>query len=155
MKLRIVAIVAALGVALIGMTFLGPTTSTEASHRTVVTVRGNVTNVTPGLGTIFVTAQASGPTSGTLTGQGHDGPPNGSGASGAPGNPGVCPFPLTGSLSGSVVTLSGTVSFSSNPAFVGAPVSITANASTGAITFNFAGFIFTGTGSVVVRQPPP
>lgn len=153
MKLRIVTVAAALAVALVGITFLGHTASTvEASHKTVVTIRGDVTS--PLLGTIHVVAHASGP-AGALSGRGFDGPATGSGVSGAPGNPGACVFSLTGSVSGTSVTLTGTVIVSSNPSFVGAPVIITANASTGAITFTFAGFPFTGTGSVAIRQPPP
>ncbi len=95
---------------------------------------------------IQVVAQVRGPAS-SLSGQGSDTPrtpPAGS-------NPGFCQFPLTGSVSGSLVTLSGTVTISSNPSFIGAPVTINADAGTGSIIFNFAGFVFTGTGRVVIR----
>lgn len=130
-------------VTIISIVFLGPAANPVlASDITVVTITGRVTNPNPAIGTARVHATASG-TTGSLSGMGSD--------NGIPGNPkGTCTFPLTGTLTGSVVTLSGVVTFSNNPSFIGTNVTLTANASTGSITFNFGGFIFTGTGSVVI-----
>jgi hypothetical protein len=127
-----------------------------ASHAqsTVTTVRisGQVSNSIAG--TTTVRADATGSKS-ALLGAGTDGPP----FPGVSGNPGVCQFPLTGSVSRSAVTLSGTATQSSIPDFVGTHVEITASAS-GDITFTFgpipsgllAGstFTFTGSGTVVI-----
>ncbi len=118
-----------------------------AADQTAVTVQGNVS--LPGL-TVHLGAAASGP-AGALKGAGFDSPAMGSGASGAPGNPGVCEFPLTGSVSAGVVTLSGAVKESSEPNLIGILVKITANSSTGSITFDFGPFTLTGTGSVNVH----
>ncbi len=118
-----------------------------AADVTAVTVQGNVS--LPGL-TVHLGAAASGP-AGALTGAGFDAPAIGSGVSSAPGNPGFCDFPLTGSLSAGVVTLSGTVKVSSEPSLIGTPVAITADASTGSITFVFDGLTLTGTGSVSIH----
>ena len=70
-------------------------------------------------------------------------------------------FTLTGSISGSVVTLTGAVTQSGFAALIGTPVSIVADASTGTITHIFgpiaggplAGvtLTFTGTGTVVIN----
>ncbi len=120
-----------------------------ASHAqsTVTTVRvsGLVSNPTLGI-SVTVRASASGSTS-SLVGAGTDSPP----FPGVSGNPGACQFPLMGSVvSGSTVTLSGAVTQSSISAFVGIPVEIDAMASTGAITFTFGPFTFTGSGTVVI-----
>ncbi len=139
--------------ATVSLVYLGQPTmnSARASDMTVVSIKGMVSG--PG-GTLIVGATVSG-TPDSLSGVGFD---NGAGpGSATPGSPkGYCRFPLTGSLTGGVVTLNGTVAFSNFkgvPSFVGTPVSFTAVPSTGptgSITFNFGGFIFTGTGSVVV-----
>lgn len=120
--------------------------SPPGSPKTVVTISGDVT-LAAGF-TVHVGAAASG-SAVALTGQGFDTPFRGN----LTGTPGYCRFPLTGSLSGSVVTLSGAVTFSSDPTFVGVPVTITADGSTGGITFDFGPFTLTGTGSVVVAHP--
>lgn len=140
MKLRAVV---ALAIALTGMALTA--TPVQAAHMTVVTISGEVDF--GGGAVVQVGAHARGP-AGSLTGQGFD-------TSGKPGGvvpPQYCRFPLTGSVSGDVVTLLGAVTFSPDPTLIGAPVVITANAATGAITFNFAGFIATGTGSVVIAH---
>jgi len=127
----------------------------EASHKVVVTISGDVA-YTGNLGTgivplgfpLHVGAQASGPPAGSLSGQGFD-VPTGASSFGPPGGPpGYCRIPLTGTLAGNVVTLSGVVSFAHNPGDVGVPVTFTADASDGSITFDFGGFIFEGTGRV-------
>jgi hypothetical protein len=122
-----------------------------AASQSVVTLSANVT-IVPGQGlpafTVRVGAHASGPANG-LTGRGFDTPFQGN----PTGTPGYCRFDvLTGSLVGDLLTLTGTVAFSSDPSLVGIRASITANSSTGAITFNFGGIILTGTGSVVVAH---
>ncbi len=136
--------------ATVSLVYLGQPTmnSARASDMTVVSIKGMVSG--PG-GTLIVGATVSG-TPDSLSGVGFD---NGAGpGSATPGSPkGYCRFPLTGSLTGGVVTLNGTVAFSNVPSAVGTPVSFTAVQSTGhtgSITFNFGGFIFTGSGSVVV-----
>jgi hypothetical protein len=53
---------------------------------------------------------------------------------------------------GTTLTLTGTVALSTDPSLVGTVATITADTSTGAITFNFGGIILTGTGSVVVAH---
>lgn len=127
-------------------------TPAEASHRMAVHIDGDVTNAGLGL-TLHVSATGSG-TPSSLTGYGVDVPPTGAGVSAAPGNPGVCAIKFTsGSVTGSVATMSGTVVATSEAEFLGAPVTITANASTGAITFVFGPFTFTGTGSVRFAAP--
>jgi hypothetical protein len=128
-------------VATISIVHLGLTANpVSASDMTVVTISGRVAG-----GTLQVGAHASG-TASSLTGLGFDSP--------IPGHPkGYCRISLTGFLSGSVVTLSGAVIFSTVPSFVGTPVTFIGNASTGAITFNFGGTILTGTGSVVIASP--
>lgn len=130
-----------------GLSALAGPIAVFAADRTAVTVQGNVS--LPGL-TVHLGAAASGP-AGALTGAGFDAPAIGSGVSGAPGNPGFCEFPLTGSVSAGVVTLSGAVKESSTPTLIGTPVTITANPSTGSITFVFGPFTLTGTGSVSVH----
>ncbi len=118
----------------------------EASHKVVVTISGEVTFLgVPGLLPLQVGAQASGP-AGSLSGQGFDVPTGAFGPRGGP--PGYCRIPLTGTLVGTTVTLSGVVSFAHNPGDVGVPVTFTADASDGSITFDFGGFIFEGTGRV-------
>ncbi len=119
----------------------------SAADLTVVTVMGNVT----GDFTAHLGAVARGPAD-ALTGTGFDAPPIGSGNSGAPGsNPGFCVFPLTGSVSAGVVSLSGAVKESSDETLIGLPVKVTANTSAGSITFVIGPFTATGTGSVSVR----
>ncbi len=98
--------------------------------------------------TLTLQANARG-TSASLTGSGVDTTFHG----GVP-PPGTCEFPLTGSISGSVVTLSGAVSKSTDPTLVGASVLIVADAATGSITFTFGGvFVLTGTGTVQINNP--
>lgn len=135
--------VVALVIALTGMALTA--TPVQAAHKTVVAISGEVDF--GGGAVVQIGAHARGP-AGSLSGQGFDTP-------GKPGGvvpPGYCHFPLTGSVSGDNVTLSGTVTFSPDPTLIGASVEITANAATGAITFNFGGFIGAGTGSVVIAH---
>lgn len=135
-------------VVMVAMVLALAATPVMASHETVVAISGEVVAVDGSGFTVQIGAQASGPAN-ALSGQGFDNP----GKPGAPPTPvGYCRFPLSGSLVGSVVTLSGTVTFSTNPALVGAPVTIIADSSSGAITFDFAGFVLTGTGSVVIAH---
>jgi hypothetical protein len=98
-------------------------------------------------GIFTVRAEASGTTA-SLSGGGTDSPPPGPAP---PGNPGVCHFRLTGFITGTVVTLSGVFDQSSLKSLIGLPVVITADASTGAITFAVAGGTpDTGTGAVTI-----
>ncbi len=115
-----------------------------AAQPTTVTLSGVVTGPA---GTFTIRAEASGSTS-SLSGDGTDSPPPG-----ASGNPGVCHFTLTGSISGTVVTLSGAFDQSSIPSLIGLPIVITADASTGSLIFSVAGgaIIETGTGTVTIR----
>ncbi len=119
--------------------------SPPGSPMTVVTISGAVT--IPGF-TTQVRAQAAG-TAAALTGLGSDSPGKPPGV--VP--PGYCRFPLTGSVASGVVTLRGTVTFSNDPSLVGTTVTITADASTGGITFVFGTLTLMGTGSVVVAHP--
>ncbi len=120
----------------------------SAAAETVVTVMGNVaTPPGPGAFSVHLGALTRGPAD-ALTGTGFDLPPIGSGASSAPGNPGFCVFPLTGSVSAGVVTLSGAVKESSIKALIGTPVRVMADMSNGSITFVFGTLTLTGTGSV-------
>ncbi len=82
-----------------------------------------------------------------LTGHGFD-----SGEEGLPLGPppGLCRFPLAGARTGNVIIVSGTVVFAVNPAFIGTPVTITANAATESIIFLFGPLTLTGTGQVVI-----
>lgn len=144
---------ALLVVTLVTVAFLGLAANpAQASHKVVVSISGSVTNSEFGL-TLQVGAVASGQV-GSLSGQGFDAPTPGAPA--VPGTPaGYCRIDLTtGTLSGDVVSLSGSVEFSNDPIAnpVGTPVSYTADASTGEITFDFAGFIFTGTGTVRIAH---
>ncbi len=120
-----------------------------ASHAqstiTTVTISGLVSN--PMIGPVTVRASASGSAS-SLVGAGTDSPPFPFIPPGA--NPGACQFPLTGSVVSGTVMLSGTVTQSSISGFVGASIVISAVHSTGSITFIFAGFTFTGTGTVAI-----
>ncbi len=124
----------------------------EASHKVVVVISGDLTGVDDVAGLpIHVGARASGPAD-SLEGQGFDVPP-GPKAFGEPGDPvGYCRIPLTGTLAGNVVTLSGNVIFAHNPGDVGVPVTFTADASNGSITFDFGPFTFEGTGRVRIAH---
>jgi hypothetical protein len=142
MKRAVVSLAAIFTVATL-MTTMVPA---RASNDTRVTISGDVSD--PGLGlTLQVYAQASG-SSAALSGQGGNSNFRGN-PFGAPAN--ACSYPLTGSMSGNVVTLSGKVAFSPNSGNVGIPVTIIDDASTGSITFDFNGIPFTGTGSVVIN----
>ncbi len=107
----------------------------EADH-----IHGTVAH--PTLGTIEVSITVDGPRA-DLSGAGWDDDP-------APGVAGACYFTQAGSRDGDVVQLHGRVLFSNTAGFLDAPVTTTANRKTGSITFNFAGFVFTGTGTVTV-----
>ncbi len=145
------AIASALVAVLAMAGLLGRTPGSVEASNTVVSISGAVTLTgVPGFTpTLQMGAHASGP-AGSLTGQGFDSPFRGNPTATTP--PGYCRFPLTGSLVGSVVTLTGTVSFSNDPTNLGVPVTIIADASTGAITFDFGSFVLTGTGSVVIAH---
>lgn len=121
----------------------------RAGSEVLVTING-VVSLGPGF-TLEVGAAASGP-AGSLTGQGFDSPFRGNPA-GSPPPPGYCRFDnLAGSLSGGIVTLNGSVTFSNDPSLVGTPVSLVGNTNTGAITFVFGPFTLNGTGSVRVAN---
>jgi hypothetical protein len=123
---------------------LAPAAHAAGSTATTVNISGTVS--LPGFGSVSVRAHASGTTT-LLSGGGTDSPPPNI----PPGNPAVCQWPLTGSVSGSVVKLAGTVTQSSVRAEIGTAVTLTADASTGAITWTFGGFPLTGTGTVEIR----
>ena len=119
-----------------------------ASPPTTVNVSGQV-SLAPGL-TLTVEAHAKGSSS-SLTGAGVDSTFHGNPL---PGPPGTCNFDnLAGSISGTTITLSGSVTHSTDPSLVGTPVTVIADASTGAITFIFGPFTLTGTGTVIINNP--
>jgi hypothetical protein len=127
---------------------MGVAHSAQASHHRGVDAWADI----DANGTLaFLGFEASGPPE-ALSGQGFAAPPRGIGASAAPGNPDVCRFELTGAVSGTTVTLSGAVTASSNPALVGTPVNVTAEASSGFVIFVFDGITFTGAGSVSIHD---
>ncbi|MGI0020798.1 MAG: hypothetical protein ACREAY_10045, partial [Nitrososphaera sp.] len=99
---------------------------------TTVHINGQVS--TESGDTLTLQAHAKGSSPSSLSGKGLDSTFHG----GSP-PPGTCTFALTGSISddGSIITLSGAVTQSSNAALVGTPVEIIADASTGEITFIF------------------
>ncbi len=141
MKRAVVSLAAIFTVAtlMILMTTMVPA---RASNDTRVTIIGDVS---VGGITFHVQAQASGSSS-SLSGQGISSP---LANSVGPGN--TARFPLTGSVSGSTVTLTGSIAFSPNAANIGMPIAITADSSTGYIEFDFGLTKFTGTGSVVIN----
>jgi hypothetical protein len=98
--------------------------------------------------TLPISASVSGQSSSSLSGAGIDG----SQCIGAPSfPPAECVWALTGSVAGSVVTLTGTVVQSSDHnGEVGTPVMLTANGSTGTVVWTFGGLTFTGTGTVAI-----
>lgn len=134
-------------VTIISIAYLMPTPNPVWADVTVVTIKGVVTGP---LGTVKVNAEAEASgAAGSLVGSGTDSPINGP----PKVSKGYCRFGLSGTLSGSTATLSGIVSFSNVPSFVGTPVTITGDASTGMITFTFGTFgTDTGTGSVVITS---
>lgn len=109
--------------------------SDEAVH-----IHGTVTH--PTLGAVEISIDAAGRRD-DLSGAGWDDDP-------APGVAGACYFTQAGSRDGDTITLMGRVLFSNTSGFLNAPVTTTADRKSGAITFDFAGFIFTGTGVVTV-----
>lgn len=113
-----------------------------AAPVTNVHVSGEVTLV-PGF-SLQLTANASG-TATSLSGRGVDGPFHG-----LPLHE-TCEFPLTGSVLGDVVTLTGFVTQSSVKSLIGIPVTIIAHESTGFIVFQFDGVVLTGTGNVDIH----
>jgi len=60
-------------------------------------------------------------------------------------------FSLTGSVTGSWVTMGGAVTFSTDPALIGIPVLITADEQTGEIMLYFGEIVLEGSGTVLVR----
>jgi hypothetical protein len=145
MKSRII------GVLLAGMSFLSLAAPGQAE---TVVISGRVTLPAGVLTPEAIPAEVHALVSGlpaALTGDGFD---SGTGASAlgpAPkGGAALCRFPLAGARTGNVITVSGTVVFSPNPAFIGTPVTITANAATESIIFVFGPLTLTGTGQVVI-----
>jgi len=129
--------------AVVAATVLGAVPSAGASSHVSVNITGQVS-----LGgfLLHVQAHADGDDPGSLSGQGTDNFVD-------HGNQfGLCIEPLTGSVSGSTVTLSGTTTFANNPSDIGVPVTFIANASTGAIKWIFDGLTFTGTGIVDIHD---
>lgn len=134
-----VTVAIALGIFLAGTGLLAPT---SRAATTTVHIQGQVTSAELGM-TLVVEAQASGGPK-SLSGIGMD-TPIGIGS-------GECTIPLAGSIKNGVIKLSGVVTQSSDPSNLGAPVTFTADAASGSIKFNFAGFIFTGTGMVLIEN---
>jgi hypothetical protein len=120
----------------------------HAANPVVVTISGELVSPVTG-NRLQVRAQVDGPAA-ALTGMGSD-------AGKSEAAPFYCRFSLTGTLVGNVVTLAGTVTFSTADV-VGVPVTITAtdvnapNPSNDPITFTFGPFVFVGTGSVVIAH---
>jgi hypothetical protein len=126
------------------MIVLAPATYATDNSSTVVTISGMVTD-SSGI-VVSLRAHASG-TRSSLSGAGTDSPPPNT----PPGNPAVCQFPLTGSISGGDVTLKGVVTQSSVRMEIGTQITLKANTSTGEITWIFGSDTFTGFGNVGVR----
>jgi hypothetical protein len=129
--------------AVVAAIVLGAAPSAGASSHVSVNITGQVS-----LGgfLLHVQAHADGAGLASLSGQGTDNFVD-------HGNQfGLCIEPLTGSVSGSTVTLSGTTTFANNPSDIGVPVTFIADASTGAITWIFDGLTFTGTGIVDIHD---
>ena len=139
-----------LAMAMMGTAFLASTASPAQAGDLVVNVSGLVTT-TPETFPFPVTAIVGAHVEGSATALSGFGSDNA-----IKGNPldehGYCRFPLTGSLSGSVATLSGVINFSNNPAFLGVPVTIVADAATGSIEFDFGTVVLIGTGQVVIAH---
>jgi len=131
------AVVMVLGATIMATVVLAPTVHAAT---TTVHIQGKVSNEEFGL-TLVVEAQASGSPK-SLSGIGMDT------AIGI--GPGECTIRLKGSITNGVVSLSGVVIQTADPANVGALVIFTADSASGSIKFNFAGFIFTGTGRVLI-----
>ena len=125
------------------LTLLAPTA--HATTNTIVNISGQVS--IDGV-TVTVRAHASG-TPSALSGAGTDTPDS---LSKFAGNPLVCHWPVTGSVSAGVVTLAGIATQSSVRAEIGTPITLTADASTGSITWTFDGLTLTGTGTVDIRN---
>lgn len=114
-----------------------------AEKPTTVHINGQVS-----IGDVVVEVQANAKGSPTaLSGRGMDTPVH----SGSDFVPGECTFPLEGSISGDIITLTGVVTQASNPDDLGTLVAVIADSSTGEIEFDFGPFVLTGTGNVVVN----
>lgn len=105
-----------------------------------VHIHGTVTH--PTLGAVEISIDAAGRRD-DLSGAGWDDDP-------AHGVVGACYFTQAGSRDRDTITLMGRVLFSNTSGFLDAPVTTTADRKSGAITFDFASFIFTGIGVVTV-----
>ena len=121
-----------------------PAAGDEGSHRRGrrVHIHGVVTNPDPEVGSVLLSVTVDGRKR-DLSGSGWDtglDPKNVSGA---------CYFTQAGSVRHDKVKLQGTVLFANDPTNSAAAVTTDADLDTGDITFNFAGFVFTGTGIVV------
>ncbi len=129
--------------AVVAATVLAAAPSAGASSHVSVNITGQVSF--SGI-LIHVQAHADGDSLASLSGRGTDNFID-------HGNQfGLCIAPLTGSASGSTVTLRGTTTFANNPSDIGVPVIFIADASTGAITWIFDGLTFTGTGIVDIHD---
>lgn len=111
----------------------------------VVNIHGTVFNPDPTLGEVKISITVEGPRD-DLSGDAWDFVP----AAADPAS-GACYYTQEGSANSETVELSGIVLFSGTPGFLNAPVTTVANFKTGEITWTFAGFVFTGTGTVVQR----
>ncbi|MGH2712526.1 MAG: twin-arginine translocation signal domain-containing protein [Thermoleophilaceae bacterium] len=67
-------------------------------------------------------------------------------------HPTACIFVQSGSIHRGIVGLQGRVIFANDPANFGALVKTRANSETGRIDWDFGGFLFTGSGRVVVAE---
>ena len=141
---------------LVGSLLLFPlltATTALAAPPTKVHISGRVSDDGGAFGeilTVTVAANAKGSAL-SLAGRGVDSSTQGGVLLKLAGIPGQCTYTLTGWTDGTMITLSGSVVQSTGP-FVGASISLVANADTGDITFVFAGITFTGTGNVFVRN---
>lgn len=124
-----------------GLALSGRSNAEAAEAVKVVNIHGTV--VGPA-GEVKISITVEGPRD-DLSGDAWDFAPGADPASGA------CYYTQEGSADSESVELSGIVLFSNTPAFLNAPVTTVANFKTGEITWTFAGFVFTGTGTVVQR----
>ena len=108
-----------------------------------VHIHGTVTNPDPAVGSVLLSITVNG-RKGDLSGSGWDNGLDPTDVFGA------CYFTQAGSVHEGKVKLRGTVLFANDPTSLAAPVTTKANLDTGKITFDFAGFVFKGTGIVVL-----
>lgn len=133
---------AGLGLALPAVVALPAVADDDDSRRRRVHIHGFLTNPDPKVGSVLISVTVDGPRH-DLSGSGWDTGPDPTDVSGA------CYFSQAGSIDHGEVKLKGRAFFANTAAFKGALVKTKADLETGKIVFDFGGFIFRGTGTVV------